>query len=74
MTDHGSAENGTGVDPEQTTVHEALGEVPGARDVFARLGIDACCGGELPLSVAAEHHGVDLDRLLDALARADGSG
>lgn len=40
----------------------------------ARFGIDVCCGGELPLAVAAEHHGVDLDRLLDALARADGSG
>jgi iron-sulfur cluster repair protein YtfE (RIC family) len=55
-------------------VHEALGEVPGAREVLARFGIDTCCGGELPLAVAAEHHGVDLDRLLDALARADGSG
>lgn len=70
--DDGGGARIPGLDPPETTVHEALGDLPGAREVFARFGIDACCGGELPLAVAAEHHGVELDRLLDALARADG--
>lgn len=58
------------LDPESTTVHEAIGALPGAKTVFRELGIDTCCGGELPLSLAAEHHGVGLDRLLEALDRA----
>lgn len=62
------------LDPEETTVHEAIAEVPGAQEVFARFGLDTCCGGDLPVAVAAEHHGVELDRLLEALARADGEG
>lgn len=57
-------------DPEETTVHEALGRTEGARAVFRRFGLDTCCGGELPVAVAAEHHGVELELLLDALAAA----
>ena len=56
-----------GLDPEATTVHEALHQVPGADEVFQRFGLDCCCGGQLPVAAAAERHGVDLDRLLDAL-------
>lgn len=57
------------LDPETTTVHEALGEIPGAGDVFRRFGIDTCCGGELSLAATAEHHDVELDRLMGELAR-----
>lgn len=62
------------LDPRSTTVHETMQRVPDADEVFARFGIDTCCGGELPLAVAAEHHGIDLDLLLDALeiSRSDG--
>lgn len=59
------------LDPEGTTVHEAIRSVSGADEVFRRFGIDSCCGGELTLAAAAEHHDVDLRRLLDAL---DGNG
>lgn len=62
------------LDPETTTVHEALGALPGAADVFRRFGIDSCCGGQLPVAVAAEHHDVDLDRLMDELAGATATG
>ena len=55
-----------GLDPETATVHEAVSAIPGAQRVFERHGIDACCGGGLPLVEAAEAHG----RLLDALEAA----
>lgn len=55
-------------DPERVTVREALGRQEGARAVFRRFGLDTCCGGELPVAVAAERDDVDLDLLLDALA------
>lgn len=58
------------VDPRATTVHDAVGSIPGARAVFERFGIDTCCGGELPLTEAAEMHDVELRRLLDALEDA----
>lgn len=62
------------VDPRSTTVHGAVGSIPGARAVFEDFGIDTCCGGELPLAEAAKIHGVELQRLLDALEDAvDGS-
>lgn len=60
------------IDPDETTVHEAVERVAGGGEVFRRFGLDTCCGGELPLATAAEHHGVDLDRLLGALERAAG--
>lgn len=63
------------LDPETTTVHGAVERIPGAGAVFQRFGIDLCCGGELPLAVAAERHGVELDRLLrelDAVPAAAG--
>lgn len=59
------------IDPQSTTVHEAMQEIAGAGDVFRRFGLDTCCGGELPLATAAEHHDVELERLLEAL---DGAG
>lgn len=58
---------GDRLDPEQTTVHEVLRRWSGARAVFARHAIDTCCGGELPLTLAAERHGVDPTTLLAAL-------
>lgn len=60
-------------EPGRITVHEVVGRVPGANEVFRRFGIDTCCGGDLPLSTAAEHHGVDLELLLDALEASLGT-
>lgn len=58
------------LDPATTTVHEAIGLLPGAEAVFAEYGIDTCCGGDLPVALAAEHHEVELEELLEALGRA----
>ena len=40
---------------------------PQALEVLQRFGLDTCCGGALPLRVAVEHHGLDLDQVLAAL-------
>lgn len=58
------------LDPETLTVHGAMERIPGAAAIFRRFGIDACCGGELPLTAAAERHGVELERLLRELDAA----
>lgn len=55
------------LDPAETTVHEALRRIAGADEVFQRFGLDCCCGGQLPVATAAERHGVELERLLEAL-------
>ena len=66
--------SGLALDPEETTVHEALRRVPGADEVFGRFGLDCCCGGERPVATAAERPGVELARLLEALRRAAARG
>lgn len=58
-------------DPETTTVHEAIQSVPGAFEIFRRHGIDACCGGDLPVAEAARRHGIDLETLLTELEGAE---
>ena len=63
-----------GLDPGTATVHDAVAAIPGAQGVFERHGIDACCGGGLPLAEAAEAHDVELGRLLDALEAAREAG
>ena len=40
---------------------------PRALTVFRAFGLDTCCGGSLPLKVAAEHHAIDLAILVGAL-------
>lgn len=51
------------VDPE-ATVHALVAEHPELHPVLERLGIHVCCGGDVPLAVAAERDGVSLDEVL----------
>lgn len=51
------------VDPAET-VHAILARHPETMPVFERLGIHACCGGDVPLRTAAERDGVGLERVL----------
>jgi regulator of cell morphogenesis and NO signaling len=53
------------------TVNEAIAANPAAVEVFARFGIDACCGGALTIAEAARRHGIDAGVLLDALHACD---
>jgi regulator of cell morphogenesis and NO signaling len=44
-------------------------EHPIATRVFARLGIDYCCGGGIPLSAACESRGLDTVRVMEEIER-----
>ena len=52
------------------TLNTIVARYPLALPVLQRFGLDTCCGGALPLSTAAEHHGLDLGALLAALREA----
>lgn len=56
-----------------TTVAAIATELPGAAELFRRNGISFCCGGDIPLSMAAEQAGLAPAALiadLQALERA----
>ncbi|WP_117195217.1 iron-sulfur cluster repair di-iron protein [Rhizobium terrae] len=58
-----------------TTVAAIATELPGAAELFRRHGISFCCGGDVPLSMAAEQAGLvpaDLIADLEALEAASG--
>lgn len=54
------------------TLNELVARAPAALAVLHRFGLDTCCGGALPLAVAAQHHGLELAELLAALAAVAG--
>lgn len=53
------------------TVAELVTRVPARARVFEGHGIDYCCGGRVPLRDAAAERGIDLDEMLEELARVD---
>ena len=53
---------------EALTVNEFIREFPATVQVFNAFGIDACCGGAVPVRDAAERDGADAEALLEALA------
>jgi regulator of cell morphogenesis and NO signaling len=53
---------------EELAVNEAIRRYPGTVTVFNRFGIDACCGGAMPIPEAADRDGADTEELIDALA------
>ncbi|HET9983786.1 MAG TPA: DUF542 domain-containing protein [Longimicrobiales bacterium] len=56
--------------PEELTVNEVIRQWPATVAVFNLFGIDACCGGAVPVREAARRDGADPDELLDELGRA----
>ncbi|WP_018754560.1 iron-sulfur cluster repair di-iron protein [Paenibacillus terrigena] len=44
---------------QEMTVRDAVLQYPAASDVFKRLKIDFCCGGNRPIQEAAEERGLD---------------
>lgn len=57
------------IDPART-VADVAREFPRTVRVFAKLGLDACCGGEESVAVAAEHNGYGLPEVLAQLEEA----
>jgi regulator of cell morphogenesis and NO signaling len=53
--------------PPTWTVNEVLRRYPDTVPVFNAFGIDACCGGAVPVLEAARRDHVDPALLLDAL-------
>ena len=49
------------------TLNEISLATPRALEVFARHGLDSCCGGAKPLALVCERHGLDLDEVLTEL-------
>jgi iron-sulfur cluster repair protein YtfE (RIC family) len=49
------------------TINEVIRQRPATVAVFNRFGLDACCGGSLPVRVAAERHGLDTAEVLRLL-------
>ena len=49
------------------TVNEITTRYPATIAVFNDFGVDACCGGDVPLAEAAARDGVDPDALTTAL-------
>lgn len=52
----------------ELTVNELIRNVPATVQIFNDFGIDACCGGAVPIAAAAQRDGADVDALLAALA------
>jgi regulator of cell morphogenesis and NO signaling len=57
----------------EMTINEAIKERPETVATFHRLGLDACCGGGLPIRVAAERHALDPEEVLRALNAESGT-
>lgn len=52
------------------TVKELAAQMPGAARVFESVGIDYCCGGNVPLSEGCAKAGVRLEEVLASLEKA----
>ncbi len=55
---------------EEMQINEIIRLYPTTVSVFHRFGMDACCGGALPVGEAARRHGLDAEQVLAALAGA----
>lgn len=56
--------------PEDMTVNEVIRRYPDTVSVFNDFSIDGCCGGEVPVRVAALRDGADPDAVLEAILKA----
>ncbi|MDN5696624.1 MAG: iron-sulfur cluster repair di-iron protein [Rubrobacter sp.] len=55
----------------QKTVSDLVVERPGRSRLFEEVGIDYCCGGGVPLEQACGAAGVELETVLEELARRE---
>jgi len=75
MQTHTTSQHGATFDASDP-LNAIVARYPQTLPVFHQLGLDTCCGGTLPLGVAAEHHQLDLDQviaLLEAVVDKDAS-
>ena len=55
--------------PRNMTVNDVIRMHPRSVELFNRFGIDACCGGAVPIAEAAARDGADMDDLMQQLIR-----
>ena len=53
---------------EQQAIGQIAVDLPGATAIFRRLKLDFCCGGQISLTEACEHKGLDTARVVTELA------
>jgi regulator of cell morphogenesis and NO signaling len=58
------------IETKSRTVKDLAIQIPGAARVFEAVGIDYCCGGDIPLSEACGKAGVCLDEVAASLENA----
>jgi iron-sulfur cluster repair protein YtfE (RIC family) len=58
----------TTIDPA-VTVRETIAQHPETKDVFAKYGVDTCCGSGVPIRDAIHRDGADGDALMEELRR-----
>ena len=56
------------------TVNEIVARFPATVAAFNQFGVDTCCGGGVPLQLAAERDGLDPEALLAAVRAASAQG
>jgi regulator of cell morphogenesis and NO signaling len=59
--------------PDDMTVNEVIRRYPDTVKVFNDFSIDGCCGGAVPVRVAALRDGADPDAVLEAILKMVGS-
>ena len=52
---------------ENTTVADVAAALPSSVGVFQRHGIDFCCGGQTPLSIACQERGIPFGEIVSAI-------
>lgn len=70
LTAKGLPKEGQVISTGNETVKELAVQMAGAARVFEQLGIDYCCGGNIPLREACDHAGLRLEDVLTSLQRA----
>lgn len=55
--------------PQGMTVNDAIRMYPRTVELFNTFGIDACCGGAVPIAEAAARDGADVEELMRRLLR-----
>lgn len=54
------------------SINQTIREWPETVGIFQLFGLDACCGGPLPIREAAERHGLEPETVLMTLNRHRG--
>lgn len=53
---------------KELTLNQVVDAYPAALKILGDLGLDTCCGGWEPIGEAAEHKGIDWNKVVEALA------